>query len=202
MACGTLHRAVNSTGKGAVSHRTRTFARVSIIAAVFVSCLIIGAADAKKKKKTTFKALKCSACKAVADEMRSEIIHEWETRKGDTILVEKRKKKVKIPYPESELSVQEAVDRVCSKEERFSHYNVTSVGGKPGYTKQEKRASNKEFKTQLMNMCQTLIAEHEHEIVEFFFKNRLSGVQEAEKHICSDVGLFCSKEEFGGKDEL
>eukprot|EP00960_Hanusia_phi_P047397 758385-Hanusia_phi.AAC.2 len=42
-----------------------------------------------QKVKTTYKALKCSACKAVADEMKREVEHEWQTRAGETILIEK-----------------------------------------------------------------------------------------------------------------
>lgn len=93
------------------------------------------AAAKKKKVKTTFKALKCSACKAVAEEMKEEVRGEWERRAGDTILVEKRKKKTKVPYVESELSVQEAIDRICSQKSKFKMYNVTSVDGRPEYTK-------------------------------------------------------------------
>ena len=91
------------------------------------------AAAKKKKVKTTFKALKCSACKAVAEEMKEEVRGEWERRAGDTILVEKRKKKTKVPYVESELSVQEAIDRICSQKSKFKMYNVTSVDGRPEY---------------------------------------------------------------------
>ncbi len=62
-----------------------------MLAAVLASVLMLALpAECKKKKvKTTFKALKCSACKAIADEMRAEIQHEWETKAGDTVLVEK-----------------------------------------------------------------------------------------------------------------
>ena len=91
------------------------------------------AAAKKKKVKTTFKALKCSACKAVAEEMKEEVRGEWERRAGDTILIEKRKKKTKVPYVESELSVQEAIDRICSQKSKFKMYNVTSVDGRPEY---------------------------------------------------------------------
>ena len=73
-------------------------------------------------------------------------------------MVEKRKKKTKVPYVESELSVQEALDRVCSNEGTFKLYNVTSVDGKPEYTKMTSTVSKKEYATQLSNMCQTLMA--------------------------------------------
>lgn len=69
---------------------------------------------------------------------------------------QQRKKKVKIPYPETELAVTEAVDRVCLKEDRFANYNVSNVGGKAEYVKGDKKVGNKQYKTELMNMCQVL----------------------------------------------
>jgi len=45
---------------------------LTAVAVLLAMCL--GASAAKKKKvKTTFKALKCSACKAVAEEIKQEV---------------------------------------------------------------------------------------------------------------------------------
>lgn len=49
--------------------------RTCVIAMILLVVLCLGAASAKKKKvKTTFKALKCSACKAVAEEIKQEVV--------------------------------------------------------------------------------------------------------------------------------
>uniref|UniRef100_A0A7S0F464 Saposin B-type domain-containing protein n=1 Tax=Hanusia phi TaxID=3032 RepID=A0A7S0F464_9CRYP len=175
---------------------------IFLVLSVCVLLASFSVVDGKKKKvKTTYKALKCSACKAVADEMKREVEHEWQTRAGETILIEKRKKKTKVPYIESELSVQEAVDRVCTMDHLFDKYNVTSVGGKPEYTRMEMSVGNKEYKNQLLAMCQSLIAEHEHDIVKFFFDSRTSGsLQSNKKSICSEIAKICSPTEFDVKE--
>lgn len=125
---------------------------------------------------------------------------EWERRAGDTILVEKRKKKTKVPYVESELSVQEALDRVCSNEGAFKLYNVTSVDGKPEYTKMTSTVSKKEYATQLSNMCQTLMAEHETEMIQFFHKNskledRPTIWSTGQQEICANIANVCPPDE-------
>lgn len=158
------------------------------------------AAAKKKKVKTTFKALKCSACKAVAEEMKEEVRGEWERRAGDTILVEKRKKKTKVPYVESELSVQEAIDRICSQKSKFKMYNVTSVDGRPEYTKMSTTVGKDEYTSQLEGMCQTLVAEHESDIVNFFFKNAAKESRQniwtkGQKEICTSIAKICPPDE-------
>ena len=70
------------------------------------------------------------------------------------MILTQRKKKTKVPYVESELSVQEAVDRVCTMDHLFDKYNVTSVSGKAEYTRMETSVGNKEYKNQLLAMCQ------------------------------------------------
>ena len=160
-----------------------------VVVIVLAMCLSVDAAK-QKKVKTTFKALKCSACKAVAEETKQEVKHEWDSRAGDTILIEKRKKKTKVSYVESELSVQEALDRICSQDGKFNMYNVSSVDGKPEYTKMSSTVGKKEYTTQLQNMCQTLMAEHESEIVQFFHKNAKEDARQniwttGQKEICS-----------------
>jgi len=82
--------------------------------------------------------------------------------------VEKRKKKTKVSYVESELSVQEALDRICSQEGKFNMYNVSSVDGKPEYTKMTSTVGKKEYSSQLQGMCQNLMADFESQIVKFF----------------------------------
>mmetsp|Transcript_8698 Transcript_8698/g.13767 ORF Transcript_8698/g.13767 Transcript_8698/m.13767 type:complete len:187 (-) Transcript_8698:815-1375(-) len=182
---------------------SRTLMALTLLA--FCMLLAPPAADAKKKKvKTTFKALKCSACKAVADEMLAEVQHEWESKAGETILIEKRKKKTKVPYKESQLAVQEAVDRLCGQDHKFEKYNVTSISGKPEYVRGDKKVGNKEYKSQLVGMCQQLIAEHEPEIVKLFHTERDSKDLEsmARANICSEISPYCSTEEFNKKSEL
>jgi hypothetical protein len=71
-----------------------------VVVIVLAMCLSVDAAK-QKKVKTTFKALKCSACKAVAEEIKQEVKHEWDSRAGDTILIGKRKKNTKVSYVES-----------------------------------------------------------------------------------------------------
>jgi len=136
----------------------------------------------------------------VAEEIKSEVKHEWETRAGDTILVEKRKKKTKVPYVESELSVQEALDRICGHESKFNMYNVTSVDGQPEYTKMSSTVGKKEYTSQLQGMCQTLMAEHESEIVRFFYKNskmesRPTIWASGQREICSSISKICPPDE-------
>eukprot|EP00960_Hanusia_phi_P047398 758385-Hanusia_phi.AAC.3 len=83
----------------------------------------------------------------------------------------------------------------------FDKYNVTSVGGKPEYTRMEMSVGNKEYKNQLLAMCQSLIAEHEHDIVKFFFDSRTSGsLQSNKKSICSEIAKICSPTEFDVKE--
>mmetsp|Transcript_12083 Transcript_12083/g.33433 ORF Transcript_12083/g.33433 Transcript_12083/m.33433 type:complete len:146 (+) Transcript_12083:322-759(+) len=124
--------------------------------------------------------------------MKGEVVHEWETKIGETILVEKRKKKVKVPYVESELAVQEAVDRVCD-EDRYSKYNVTAVQGVPRYNLTSSVIDNKDHRKYLSSTCQALIADHEHEIVHFFYsKKGTSEMQAAERAICTDIGKMCN----------
>ena len=164
--------------------------RGCFVALLFLVVLYIGSADSKKKVKTTFKNLKCSACKAVAEEMKQEVKSEWETKAGETILIEKRKKKTKVPYVESELSVQEALDRICSKEGMFNMYNVSSIDGKPQYMKMSSTVGRKEYSSQLQGMCQTLMADHEAQIVKFFYtnakeENRPTIWNTGQQHICS-----------------
>jgi len=65
------------------------------------------------------------------------------------MLAEKRKKKTKVLYQESELSIQEAVDHTCDSEDRFKKFNVTSVGGRPEYTKVQGKVAKTEYKKQL-----------------------------------------------------
>ena len=154
-----------------------------------------GSKSKSKKVKTTFRKLKCAACFSVVDVMRGECEHEWETGSGDTILVEKRKKKTKMSYADSELAVQEAVDRVC-EEDRYSQYNVTSVNGVPRYSKTARTIENKEFRKHLSSVCQQLIADHEHDIVHFFYsKKGTSELAAAERAICTDITSICSVEE-------
>jgi hypothetical protein len=127
--------------------------------------------------------------------MRKEVEHEWESRIGDTILVEKRKKKTKVSYVDSELAVQEAVDRVC-EEDRYNKFNVTSVNGVPRYSPTPNIVDNKEYRKQLSSTCQSLIADHEHDIVHFFYtKKGTSEIQAAERAICTDVAKMCNIKE-------
>ena len=127
------------------------------------------------------KTLFIQACFTVVKVMRNEVEHEWESRAGDTILVEKRKKKVKVPYVESELAVQEAVDRVC-EEDRYARFNVTAVNGVAQYTPTQNVVDNKDYRKHLSSTCQTLIADFEHDVVHFFYTKRgTSEVQAAER---------------------
>lgn len=162
---------------------------ILVVLSIFQTC------EAKSKVKTTFKKLKCPACFAVVNVMRKEVEHEWESRAGDTILVEKRKKKTKVSYVDSELSVQEAVDRVC-EEDRYSRFNVTAVHGVPQYTSTPNIIDNKEYRKHLSGTCQTLIADFEHDIVHFFHsKKGTSEFQAAERAICTDITKMCTLKE-------
>ena len=89
-------------------------------------------------------------------------------QRARAIQVETRKKKTKVSYVESELSVQEALDRICSQEGKFNMYNVSSVDGKPEYTKMTSTVGKKEYSSQLQGMCQNLMADFESQIVKFF----------------------------------
>lgn len=127
--------------------------------------------------------------------MRKEVEHEWESRVGDTILVEKRKKKTKVSYVDSELAVQEAVDRVC-EEDRYTRFNVTAINGVAQYTPTPNIIDNKEYRKHLSSTCQTLIADFEHDIVHFFYtKKGTSEIQAAERAICTDITKLCSLKE-------
>jgi hypothetical protein len=127
--------------------------------------------------------------------MRKEVEHEWESRIGDTILVEKRKKKTKVSYVDSELAVQEAVDRVC-EEDRYSKFNVTSVKGVPRYSPTPNVVDNKEYRKQMSSTCQSLIADFEHDVVHFFYsKKGTSEIQAAERAICTDIAKMCTVQE-------
>ena len=131
------------------------------------------------------------ACYAVIQVMRQEIEHEWDSRAGDTILVEKRKKKTKVSYVDSELAVQEALDRVCD-EHRYSKFNATTVYGVKQYAETPHNIGNKDHMKYLSSTCQKLMADFEHEIVRFFHtKKGTSEIRAAERAICTDIAKMC-----------
>ena len=105
-----------------------------------------------------------------------------------------------MPYVESELSVQEALDRICTHESKFNMYNVSSVGGKPEYTKMTSTVGKKEYSTQLQNMCQTLMADYESQILQFFHSNckvedRPKIWSSGQQQICSSIAQICPPDE-------
>ena len=111
-------------------------------------------------------------------------------QRARAIQVEKRKKKTKVSYVESELSVQEALDRICSQEGKFNMYNVSSVDGKPEYTKMTSTVGKKEYSSQLQGMCQNLMADFESQIVKFFHSH--SKVEDRPKVWSTGILLYKS----------
>jgi hypothetical protein len=60
-----------------------------LVALVCFAILMLGVDGKGKGKSKAQNKLKCSACIAVADEMRAEVYDEWNKQPGATILIEK-----------------------------------------------------------------------------------------------------------------
>ena len=99
---------------------------------------------------------------------------------------------------ESELSVQEALDRICSQEGKFNMYNVSSVDGKPEYTKMTSTVGKKEYSSQLQGMCQNLMADFESQIIKFFHSH--SKVEDRPKIWSTGILLYKSTVVEAGAD--
>jgi hypothetical protein len=48
----------------------------------------------------------------------------------------------------------------------------------------------------MCSVCQSLIAEHEPEIVQFFFTERDSDLSKAEREICIKIAKLCNEDQF------
>ena len=168
--------------------------------ALLIAVVLIGPEVEGKKKKGGMskfqKALKCSSCIGAATEMEGQIKEEWKD-KGATILVEKRKKKTKQLYVESELAVHEALDKAC-EDHHYRNYDYKVVEGSPRYTKQERGVDNKEAKKKLGGTCQSIIADHEKEVFDYFMEKKGNSdlLVGTEEEICINIAKMCTAESF------
>ena len=96
-----------------------------------------------------------------------------------------------MSYVDSELAVQEAVDRVCNAG-RFQHFNSTSVNGVTLFVELPHHTGNEEDRKELVSTCQNLVADFEDDIVLFFYsKKGTSEIQAAERAVCTDIARMC-----------
>mmetsp|Transcript_30711 Transcript_30711/g.70794 ORF Transcript_30711/g.70794 Transcript_30711/m.70794 type:complete len:176 (+) Transcript_30711:26-553(+) len=140
--------------------------------------------------------LKCAECETIVEEIQANIVR-TQTGKhvNDTILVEIRKKKIKVPYAQSQMSVMDAVDGACDGA-TWSDYKLLDDGisrfyqrnnDTAGETKKQSKARSKGAQI-LKKACHQLVDDHEEALVEIFHKKERSSHRHS---VCTVLANVC-----------
>ena len=128
------------------------------------------------------KTLFIQACFTVVKVLRKKVEHEWDSRAGDTIQVETRKTKGKVPYVRA---CGTRSGRQCLRRRSLRQVQCYSSQWSSSVHPTENAVDNKDYWKHLSSTCQTGF---EYDVAHFFYTKRgTSEVQAAPRVICTDI---------------
>ncbi|XP_071100666.1 protein canopy homolog 2-like [Haliotis cracherodii] len=150
------------------------------------------------------KQLYCAVCRVVVDEMNwsiSQVDPKKTLQAGSFRVDPKGNQAIKeIPYARSETHLTELVEEVCGRMNEYAQ--TTDDDGKKNIVRTNSRNGkplslknidiNREIQKQLGFYCDSLIEEHEEDIIGLFKRKTLPN---ADRIICGDVSAACTEAE-------
>ncbi|XP_067667786.1 protein canopy homolog 2-like [Haliotis asinina] len=150
------------------------------------------------------KQLYCAVCRVMVDEMAWSIsqVDPKKTLQAGSFRVDPKGNQAlkEIPYARSETHLTELVEEVCSRMNEYAQ--TTDDDGKKSVVRTNSRNGkplslkniniNREIQQQLRFYCESLIEEHEEDIIGLFKRKSLPN---ADRIICGDIAAACTEAE-------